>query len=106
MKLDRWLSMTEAAALAGVGRRTMLRRLWLLHHQVPGGILKRMGKRKLFVSAEALERALRTDPGLQDAEAEAVAARLEDHERKFLALRNAQRTLRKRVTALERVSCR
>lgn len=104
LKLDRWLSMAEAAQLAGVGRRTLLRRLWLLHNEIPGGLLKRMGARKLFVSADALERALRTDPGLRDTEAEAFASRLEDFERKVLALRNSHKALRKRVSAVEKHS--
>lgn len=101
MKFDRWLSIAEASKLAGVPRRTLLRRLWLLHHQTPGGVLRRIGARKLFVSADALERALRTDPGLRDTESEAVAARLEDFERKLLGLRNSQKALRKRVVMLE-----
>lgn len=107
MKLDRWLTIAEAhdaiqtASGMGVSRRTLRRRLWALHHQAPGGILKRLGPRKLLVSADALQRALRTDPDLRDAELEGLAARIEEHETKLLALRNALRSLKARVKVVE-----
>lgn len=101
LRLDRWLSVSEAAQLAGVPRRTMLRRLWFLHSQVSDGVLRRIGKRKLQVSAQALERALRTDPELMDAELSGIVARIDDQDRKLLALRNAHRSLKARVKTLE-----
>jgi hypothetical protein len=100
VNLDRWLSVSQAAELAGVKRRTMLRRLWYLQSESGQRIMRRVGARKLEVSAEALQRALRTDPELRDAELAGIASRVDDHERKLLALRNAHKSLKKQVKTL------
>ncbi|HUU34086.1 MAG TPA: hypothetical protein VMW48_08470, partial [Vicinamibacterales bacterium] len=74
MKLgDRWLTIPEAAGLAGVPPHTMRRRVKAIDRQNPQiGLLRRPGKREYLVSAEALQRALTTDPGLGDSELDAV----------------------------------
>lgn len=99
----RWLTIPEAAALAGVPLSTMRRRLKYLHGE-RGGILRRFGHRRILVSAAGLQRAFEDDPDLREAEASGMAAKLDEHEKKILALRNAHRSLKGRVRELEAVS--
>lgn len=103
MTSKRWLTIPEAAKLAGVPERTMRRRLQYLHRE-RGGILRRFGPRRILVSAAGLQRAFEDDPDLREAEASGMASRIEEHEKKLLALRNAHRSLKGRVRELEAVS--
>lgn len=98
---SKWLTVTEAAALAGVPIWTMRRRLKYLHAE-RGGILRRFGHRKLMVSAAGLQRAFEDDPELREAELSGMASKLDEHEKKILALRNAHRSLKQRVIENER----
>lgn len=100
MNAPKWLTIPQAAKLAGVPERTMRRRLAYLQRE-RGGILRRFGPGKRLVSAEALRRAFEDDPDLHDAELAGVAARLDDHEKKILALRSAHRSLKARVKRID-----
>ncbi len=107
MNPDRWLTIRQAAAVAidAEGKptplRTMRRRLYHLDARSGGRLLKWVSPRRVLVSAEALLRELRTDPDFADAELSSFHGRLEDHEKKLLALRQAHRSLKVRVKTLE-----
>ena len=101
MKTDRWISPNQAAKLAGVPPRTMLRRLHWLNAQHDGRIMRKKGRRRLEVSVEALQRALTTDPGLRDAEIGVLGSRVEGIDVALLSLRNSVKRLRKDVNSLK-----
>lgn len=92
---DRWLTIPEAAALAHVPVHTMRRRVKSLDRMNPKlGLLRRPGKREFLVSAEALQRALTTDPDLGDSELDAVHSRLTALEDKTRALQKSHKALK------------
>ena len=101
MTPDRWLSVRQAAELAGTPLRTMRRRLYYLDSRNGGRLLKWVSERRVLVSAEALLRELRTDPDFRDAELTGFHAKLEDQGKKLLALRDAHRSLKRRVKVVE-----
>jgi len=101
---DRWLTIRQAAALVGDGMspQRMRRRLKALAAQRPElDLIRRPGERWFEVSAEALQRALTTDPDLRDTDLDALASRVRVIEDRQTALRNRQTDLHKRVQALE-----
>lgn len=98
MRVDKWLTISEAAKLAGVHPRTMRRRLRYLHSDRPQlGLLSRFGARKTLVSANALQRVLTTDPALSDAELESIHSRLHQIDQRVAALRQGYRRLERRL---------
>jgi hypothetical protein len=115
MKLDRWISISEAARLAGEvderGRRRFKRRMMALNSRCGGKLLRSFDAtgqpRKYFVSAEALLFHLRTDPNMLDEQFEELRGIVEEHDKKLQALRQALRartkTLDDRLSRLERV---
>ena len=107
---DHWLSIREAAALVGpeMSHQRMRRRLIALHRQRPElGLVRRPGKRWFEVSAEALKRALTTDPDLHDSDIDNLAAvqkkhelQLKDHLLRIRALERGQKSIRRDVSQL------
>lgn len=101
---DRWITIRQAAALVGddMSPRRMRRRLKALAAQRPElGLIRRPGDRWFEVSAEALERALTTDPDLRETDIDALAARVQQVEDRATALRKRLIANEKRVRAME-----
>lgn len=108
MKLDRWIPISEAAALAEVSVRTMRRRMHALNSRCGGQVMRSYEPegakpRKYFVSAEALLHFMRTDPSALDNELAEIHARMDDFDRKLLALRDSHRALKRRVKSAQAV---
>jgi hypothetical protein len=104
MKLDRWIPISEAAELAGVGARTMRRRMLVLNARCGGRALRSYEPegtlpRKYFVSVEALLHFLRTDPSSFDGELADIHGKMEEFDRKLNALRDSHRALKRKVNA-------
>ncbi len=87
-KLNTWVSISDAARLADTPRRTMARRLWVLHERT-GNVLLRVGPRKLLANVDAIAKHF------------APVVVPEDSTVEILALRAALRALARRVTKLE-----
>lgn len=95
-RVGRWLTITEAAELTDVPERTMRRRLHFLNEQSGGTLLRQVGKKRLMVSAEALQRELGSPPESSD-EVAALRFLVELQDRKLTALRDELRALRRQV---------
>jgi hypothetical protein len=92
-----WITVSQAAKLAGVPVRTMRRHLHALDERFGHRILRRYGPRKLWVHSGALQHALRSDPDLMSEQLTGLTSRLGEVERRVTALRGAHRNLSDRV---------
>lgn len=99
-RLDPWISLRRAADLMELPVWTARRRLHTLNDAVGGGVLRRFTDRgRIYVDVGALLYHLRNDPKESEDDFDELRAKVEDLERKILALRNAHRHLRRRVDA-------
>jgi hypothetical protein len=101
---DRWISMREAAELAGVSHVTMRRRLHAEEARQPG-LIRRPGASWLEFNARALERILSTDDGVTSGALSELAAVQERHERQIkshlMRIRAAERRMEKTLARIE-----
>jgi hypothetical protein len=97
------ITVTEAARMAGISRRTMLWRLHQIDKRSGGRVLRRYGsgRSKLWVHSKALLHELRADPEIMGEQLATLSSRLGELERRVTALRGAHRGLTD-VVELER----
>lgn len=102
MRPDLWITVKKAAVLAETPVRTMRRRLGYLDNKSGGKLLKWVSPRRVLVNCDALLRELRTDPEFREQELSKFHVKLDDHDKKLLALRDSLRALKKRVARIEK----
>jgi DNA-binding transcriptional MerR regulator len=90
-----WMTVPQAARLAGVPVRTMRRRLHILDRRSGGHVLRRYGpgRSKIWVHYKALLHELRSDPEIMGEQLATLESRLSELERRVTALRGAHHGL-------------
>ena len=97
-KLDRWVSMGEAAQMAGEEIRAMRRRLVALNASVGGGVVRRFTENGNYsVNVDALLYHLRANCELRDDQIEVLRGKVSENERRLTALRNSYRRLHREL---------
>lgn len=98
------LTVSQAASMAGVNRRTMLRRLRAIDRRCGGRVLTwyGVGRSKLWVDSKELLIQLRSPSAVYSDKLGVLHARLEELDRRVTALRGAHRGLSDRFELAEK----
>jgi len=103
---DGWIPLAETARKAGVPERTMRRRMVALHQRLGGGVLRSYHPegghvRKWFVNAAALRAGIEKDPDATEVALGEHLVRIEELERRLLALRQSHIVVKRHVKAVQ-----
>lgn len=103
---DAWIPLAETARKAGVNERTMRRRMVALHQRMGGGVLRSYHPegghvRKWFVNAAALRAGIEKDPDATEVALGEHLVRIEELEKKLLALRQSHIAVKRQVKAVQ-----